>query len=32
MSKAFLALVQEAGVDNLQVFPIVIKSTEDGTI
>ena len=32
MSKAFLALMQEAGVDNLQVFPIVIKSTEDGTI
>ena len=32
MSKAFLELVQQAGVDNLQVFPIIIKSTEDGTI
>lgn len=32
MSKAFLSLVQEAGVDNLQVFPIIIQSTEDGTI
>ncbi|SMF61153.1 hypothetical protein SAMN02745866_03978 [Alteromonadaceae bacterium Bs31] len=32
MSKKFLQLVQQAGVDNLQVYPAVIKSLEDGTV
>ena len=32
MSKRFLRFFEESGVDNLQVFPAVIKSTEDGTI
>lgn len=32
MSKRFLALFEGAGVDNLQVFPIIIKSEIDDTI
>jgi len=32
MSKRFLKILQDAGVDNLQTFPIIIKSNEDGTI
>lgn len=32
MSKRLLSLFQEAGVDNLQVFPAIIKSEEDGTV
>jgi hypothetical protein len=32
MSKRFLELFQGAGVDNLQTFPIIIKSEGDGTI
>ncbi len=32
MSKRFLKILQGAGVDNLQVFPAIVKSEEDGTI
>ena len=32
ISKRFLEILQGAGVDNLQTFPVIIKSTEDGTI
>jgi hypothetical protein len=32
MSKRFLELLQQAGVDNLQTFPVIIKSEEDGTV
>lgn len=32
MSKKFLTLMQEAGVDNLQAFPAVVQSETDGTI
>lgn len=32
VSKRFLEILQGAGVDNLQVFPAVIKSETDGTI
>ena len=32
MSKRFLELLEEAGVDNLQTFPVIIKSEEDDTI
>lgn len=32
MSRRFLDLLEEAGVDNLQKFPAVIKSEEDGTV
>jgi len=32
MSKRFLKMLQGAGVDNLQTFPVIIKSTEDETI
>lgn len=32
LSKRFLALIQDAGVDNLQIFPAIIKSDVDGTI
>ncbi len=32
MSKRFLTLLEDAGVDNLQTFPVIIKSKEDGTI
>jgi len=32
VSKRFLEILQGAGVDNLQVFPVVIKSDQDGTI
>jgi hypothetical protein len=31
MSKLFLELLQKSGVDNLQVFPAIVKSEEDGT-
>lgn len=31
MSKRFLELLKGAGVDNLQTFPVIIKSDEDGT-
>jgi len=31
MSQHFIDLLQSAGVDNLQLFPIVIKSDIDGT-
>jgi hypothetical protein len=31
MSKRFLELLQNAGVDNLQAFPAIVKSNEDGT-
>ncbi len=32
MSKRFVELLQQAGVDNLQTFPVVIKSEEDDTV
>ncbi len=32
MSKRFIDLLKEAGVDSLQIFPIVIKSKKDETI
>ena len=32
MSKRFLEILQGAGVDNLQVFPAIVKSEKDGTI
>lgn len=32
MSKRFLELFKAAGVDNLQIFPVIIKSTTDGTV
>lgn len=32
MSKRFLSLLVQAGVDNLQVFPILIKSEIDGHV
>lgn len=32
LSKRFLEILQGSGVDNLQVFPAVIKSDIDGTI
>lgn len=32
MSKRFLDLLKNAGVDNLQLFPAIVKSEEDGTV
>lgn len=32
MSENFVSLLERAGVDGLQKFPIVIKSAEDGTL
>ncbi|WP_196137598.1 imm11 family protein [Aliikangiella sp. G2MR2-5] len=32
MSEKFVSLLQEAGVDNLQLFPAIVKSDVDGTI
>jgi hypothetical protein len=32
MSKRFLEILQGAGVDNLQVFPAIVKSEEDETV
>ncbi len=32
MSKRFLELLLKSGVDNLQVFPAIIKSEKDGTV
>jgi len=32
MSGKFLDLVKKSGVDNLQIFPAIIKSTEDGHV
>jgi hypothetical protein len=32
MSKRFLEIMKASGVDNLQTFPIIIKSEEDDTI
>lgn len=32
MSAKFLDLVKQSGVDNLQTFPAIIKSLEDGTV
>lgn len=32
MSKRYLELLQHAGVDNFQIFPIIIKSEEDGAV
>lgn len=32
MSKRFLALLEEAGVDNLQTFPAVVKSKVNGDV
>lgn len=32
MSKKFVQLLHNAGVDNLQVFPAIVKSEEDGTV
>jgi len=32
MSSELLSLFKEAGVDNLQTFPAIVKSTEDGHI
>ncbi len=31
MSKRFLDILKGAGVDNLQVFPAIVKNEEDGT-
>lgn len=32
MSKRFLEIMQASGVNNLQTFPLIIKSEEDGAI
>ena len=32
MSQRFIDLLESAGVDNLQIFPIIIKSEVDGTV
>jgi len=32
MSKRFVKILQDAGVDNLQVFPAIIKSEKDDTV
>ncbi len=32
MSKRFLEIIQAAGVNNLQTFPLIIKSEEDCTV
>ncbi|MDF1881160.1 hypothetical protein JHD50_07570, partial [Sulfurimonas sp. MAG313] len=32
MSKRFIEILKSAGVDNLQTFSIIIKSTKDDTI
>ena len=32
MSRRFITLLQEAGVDNLQILPAVIESETDGTV
>ncbi len=32
MSKRFLELLQQAGIDNFQIFPIIIKSEEGGVV
>lgn len=32
MSKRFVTLLNEAGVDNLQTFPALVKSETDGTV
>lgn len=32
MSKRFVGLLREAGVDNLQLFPAIVKSEVDGTV